>query len=339
MGEQAGDPHAAAERFLENSGSVGIDVGLMWATVAGGDRQDQPVLVRQVSLAVIGAGGTAMMFVSGPGRRPLIRRGADPLGGPGLAAVERAAVLRAACRCVADGAHGHDPARLAQALLEPHEKEALAAFLDAGFTRVGDLAYLRRSGTQPPRWEPLPEGVRLRSVADLHGSGLPVADLDAAIAALLEETYIDTADCPELCGLRSAEEVLASHRAVGRYDPALWWLVFEHEKPVGCALFNIVSELESVELVYLGLAPAVRGRGLGARVLERGLRQLLGWSDAEAGSEAEQRGRVLVGSGGVTCAVDTRNAPALGLYRRAGFQRFSIRVPVVKGLGGNAGPA
>lgn len=334
VGDQSPDPHHAAERFLDNAGSVGIDLGLMWATVSG----RTPISVRQVVLAVVGAGHTAMMFISGPERRGTgaIRRissRSEPPAGPAVALSEREVLLRTACRRLAEGFGGKPAARMAQALLESHEKDALQAFQAAGFIRVGDLAYLRRSDRQPPPWNPLPSSTRLRTVADLLSEGRSLGGVDAMVAAVLERTYVDTRDCPELCGLRTPTEVLASHRAVGRYDPDLWWIVFNDAHPVGCMLFNIVPEQEGVELVYLGLAPEVRGRGLGAGVLARGLRHLLGWADAQAESAAEARGRVLAGIGGVMCAVDIRNAAALRLYRSLGFQRFATRVPVVKGLG------
>ncbi|MFN7020277.1 MAG: GNAT family N-acetyltransferase [Phycisphaerales bacterium] len=333
VGDQSPDPHHAAERFLDNAGTVGIDLGLMWATVSG----ERPISVRQVVLAVVGAGHTAMLFISGPERRGVgaIRRSpprAEPPWGPMVALSEREALLRTACRRVAEGFGGKPAARMAQALLESHEKDALQAFLAAGFTRVGDLAYLRRSERQPPPWSPLPTGARLRTVGDLLSEGRSIGDVDAMVSSVLERTYIDTKDCPELCGLRAPTEVLASHRAVGRYDPDLWWIVFDEARPVGCMLFNIVPEQEGVELVYLGLAPEVRGRGLGAGVLARGLRHLLGWADAQAERATGDRKRVLVGTGGVMCAVDTRNAAALRLYRSLGFQRFAARIPMVKGL-------
>jgi ribosomal protein S18 acetylase RimI-like enzyme len=38
------------------------------------------------------------------------------------------------------------------------------------------------------------------------------------------------------------------------------------------------------------------------------------------------------GAGGLTCAVDTRNAPAMRLYHRLGFERFATRIPLVRAL-------
>jgi ribosomal protein S18 acetylase RimI-like enzyme len=120
-----------------------------------------------------------------------------------------------------------------------------------------------------------------------------------------------------LCGLRAVSDVLESHKSVGRYDPALWWVVFDAHRPRGCALFSVSPEHDSVELVYLGLGPACRGRGLGSALLDRSLRAL---------------GPRLLMSGGVTCAVDTRNTPALRLYAHAGFARFGVRIPMIRAL-------
>jgi ribosomal protein S18 acetylase RimI-like enzyme len=147
--------------------------------------------------------------------------------------------------------------------------------------------------------------------------GVGTAEIDRMLLETLEASYIDTRDCPELCGLRDAQDVLESHKAVGRFDPALWWLLFEGDNHIGCLLFSVSPEHDSLELVYLGLAAAARGRGIGAAALEFSLRQL---------------GDRLLMSGGVTCAVDTRNPAALRLYQRAGFRRFSVRIPMIRPL-------
>lgn len=171
------------------------------------------------------------------------------------------------------------------------------------------------------------------SLARLMGEGRSAAEADRVLVEVLERTYEETKDCPELCGLRAAGDVLESHRAVGTYDPSLWWLVYEGERAMGCLLFNVSPEHSSVELVYLGLAKGLRGRGLGAVLLTRGMRHLFGHS-LEAG---EPSARPVVGVGGVTCAVDTRNTAAMKLYRRAGFGRFGLRVPMVLSAGPESG--
>ena len=94
--------------------------------------------------------------------------------------------------------------------------------------------------------------------------------LDAAAPELLEaleSSYQDTLDCPELCGLRETPDVLDSHRSTGVFDPALWWMVHVNGQARGCALFNRCPEQRTIELVYLGLSPELRGRGLGKWLL------------------------------------------------------------------------
>jgi RimJ/RimL family protein N-acetyltransferase len=136
-----------------------------------------------------------------------------------------------------------------------------------------------------------------------------------ALIAALDRSYEQTLDCPELCGLRRTHDVLDSHRATGAWSPALWWLVYLHDQPHGCLLINHCPEHSSVELVYLGVSPQLRGRGLGTRLLDLGLSLL-------AGVEADH----------IACAVDLRNIPARRLYERAGFREFGRRIALVRPL-------
>jgi ribosomal protein S18 acetylase RimI-like enzyme len=271
----------------------GIDLTLMWGTF---DRTSdgRPVRVRQVCLGVPGAGGTVAVVLSGPGA-----------WGPEVEHAERVAALEAACADLT--ARGR--IRLAQALPEPDEVWAVRAFREAGFRSVGELAYLRRPSGLPPPTPPdgWPEGVEVRPVRGFEPDR-------ALLVAALDRSYEKTLDCPELCGLRETTDVLESHRATGVFDPKLWWLVMQRGEPRGCMLMARSPEQRTVELVYLGLSPELRGRGLAQGLLSLGL--------AKAGTPPE----------GVACAVDLRNEPALRLYRRFGFREFSRRVALVRPL-------
>ena len=80
--------------------------------------------------------------------------------------------------------------------------------------------------------------------------------------------------------------MIASHRAAGRFDAGLWRLVTLGGAPVGCCLINRNPDLSTVELVYIGLGPEVRGRGLGAMTASLGRaslarRELAGAAQAE----------------------------------------------------------
>lgn len=304
---------AAARRFLAGAGAMGINLDLMWGTVDDG--APGPGRLAEVCLAVIGAGRTATLFVSAApatGRRPV--RGVGQWSPDAFASAHaaRVALINEACHVVGEpGPHSGRGAKLAQALLEPGEQEAAAAFAGAGFSRLGELEYLRRPvprASEGATGEMIP-GFTLRPVSELAG--------DSALASALERSYVNTLDCPELAGLREITDVIESHRAVGRYDPRLWWVLLDAKgEPAGCMLMSASPEQDSIELVYLGLSERARGRGLGAAALAIGLKRIAGR-----------------GERWITCAVDTRNPPALNLYRRAGFERFSSRIPMVRRVG------
>lgn len=293
-------PGEATARFESQARAEGNDLGLMWATI----RAER---VSQTVMAVRGPGRAAMLFVSpdAPGGMLPTRRAVE------LVLADRVAALRAACAELPG-------VRLAQGLVEPQEEDLGRAYSEAGFTRLATLDYLRRdlprrgglgSGGPTVVW---PEGVRVRSLADL---GQPAGD--AALAQALEGSYEQTLDCPGLCGLRAVEDVIESHRAVGVYDPALWWLVEIDDRPSGCMLVSRCPLQGTVELVYLGLSPRARGRGLGRGLLEMAVARL-----AERGGQERT----------FACAVDQGNTPALRLYSGAKFRVFASRVAFVRAL-------
>lgn len=354
IGEQAGDPLLAAERFLESAAHLRVDLDLMWCTTdergagASGGAGNGVVQVRQVVLGVVGSGRTAMLFVSGVDRRASKWGGAAKLrllggtaGGAPLAEAkrERIALIHHACEQLgAPGKDGRPRAVLAQSLLEQREVDAGEALMTAGFQRLGELLYMRRAFSKSgpgraleqhanPVW---PDGLRVWSIRELESEGYAQKQIDAWLGEALERSYMDTQDCPELCGMRAMEDVLDSHKCVGVFDPSLWWIVFDREKrAMACLLLTTCPEQDSVELVYLGLAPEVRGRGLGSMLLSFGVRRLYDGPMAATPSTSYVR---IAGTGGLTCAVDSRNASAVKLYRRAGFERFGVRVPYVRPL-------
>ncbi|USN98995.1 MAG: GNAT family N-acetyltransferase [Phycisphaeraceae bacterium] len=289
------DATDAGLRFLSRAADHGIDLELLWAVTRDGQK------VRQAALVVPQPGRTAMLFLSGVGR-------ARECGDRRRQHEDRVALLRGVLAEVpavlADRVH------LVQALPAPEEWWATEAFAGAGMTRLGDLAYLRRPLALPVAglligdW---PEGVTVSPLRGLDDH------LDGpALRRALERSYIDTLDCPGLCDLRDTRDVIESHRATGEFDPSLWWVVRAEGEPEGCVLLSPSREQDTVELVYMGLGPALRGRGLG--------RRLLAYAIGHA-----QRCRL----GTVTCAVDCRNEPARALYARLGFSEFARRIAYV----------
>lgn len=199
---------------------------------------------------------------------------------------------------------------LVQALLDPRHVVESTALRRAGFRPLATLTSMERPIARSSRGADaatpaLPPNAALQSFDDSP-------DARRALAALLEATYADTLDCPGLAGMRSAAEILEGHRRGGRFDPTLWTVLRLDGADAGALLLNAAPHLQALELVYLGLVPAARGRGLGRMLIERAI------------SIAAARG---VRS--VMLAVDEENAPAQRLYRAAGFRRHARRAALV----------
>lgn len=192
---------------------------------------------------------------------------------------------------------------LAQALpaqqdLGDHERLARA-----GFQHLSDLLYLLCPDTSLPR--ELPTSVlRFESYDDAN---------DARLRSVIERTYEGSLDCPELDGLREMNDVLAGYRATGVYSPERWLIATRDGRDVGCLLLADDPALGHVELVYMGIVPEARGRGLGLQLVRHGQ-----WLTGAAG-----RPRMVV-------SVDAANAPAIDMYTAAGFTVWDKRPVYIK---------
>lgn len=276
------------DRFLAYAAATGLSLRGLWSAFNG------PELVASV-LAAPSPGRTATLLVTSP------RSDADIETVAGL--VDHAA------------RHGAEiDVALVQALVEPGRARELAAFERGGLRRIAMLRAMERP--RPRRGEftmpALPAGLELESFRD----GLAGDTIEA-----LERSYIDTLDCPGLTGLRRGADILAGHRGSGRFDPSLWTLVRARcgsraGRIIATCLMNPQPASNAVELVYLGIDPEFRGKGLGGILLARGL---------DAVSRRPERR--------VTLAVDDANLPALALYRRFGFHGDVARAALVRAVG------
>lgn len=298
-----GNTKIGARRLKDNAPRHGIDLDLLWGVI---EQAETPrARVTQVCMVVPGAGGTGMCFLSSP-------KGDGSLG----PRARQQQDVQAALSTALDQLHVYagDRVRLAQCLVEEDQGWARLACEHAAMTCVGTLDYMRlpQSGIRalPDTGSPERDGFRVRSMT--HD-----ARDEAQLLSVLDRSYEDTLDCPELCGLRSAGEVLESHKSTGVYSPSNWWLLSHGEEALGCCLLTQCPASESVELVYLGLAKPARGKGLGRDLLVHALKAL------RAGPR----------TGEVTCAVDRRNTPACSMYRSLGFRAFDARVGFVRAIG------
>ncbi|MDQ7014609.1 MAG: GNAT family N-acetyltransferase [Planctomycetota bacterium] len=295
-------PDTTIQSFLDQAPDLGIDLALLAAAVRGDGPSAQ---VRQVCLPVVGAGRTVMLFVSG-----------GVGGGPPEASAERAAAIREGVR-LATEAYG-ERAHLAQALAQPRERWAAASFEAAGLERLTILSYLARTlqprdaegSLAPGNPVKAPEKAAWPGAITVHAMDGSASD-EARLRQALDASYEDTMDCPELAGLRTIEDIVAAHRDVGEFDPALWWIIERDSTPLGCLLLNRCPAQTCVELVYIGVAPALRGLGLGRLLLRRAI------------TAASPHGREL------RCAVDERNTPARHMYTALGFRETERRVAYV----------
>ena len=142
---------------------------------------------------------------------------------------------------------------LAQALLPIGDTLAAQRLLRHGFREVGQLDYMLCGSTTFPSqpasceldFQPYRLGLRSR------------------LAEVMEQTYQQTMDCPDLDGLRNVQDVLDGYRHTGQFHPDRWLLVRHQQTDVGCLLLADHPEHGQLELVYMGLVPGVRGRGWG----------------------------------------------------------------------------
>lgn len=192
-----------------------------------------------------------------------------------------------------------DGAALVQALLEePPEDPVAKAFLDGGFALLTRLKYLeapvRRVRTSRPEgpWKSTPYDAALKR----------------RFSDTIMRTYHGSLDCPALDGTRTPEDVLAGHKGSGLFTGDGWLLVTDGTIDVGVILVNRHLNRSACEIVYMGIVPQYRGRGLGR------------WLVADAAAVAKRLGAAVL-----TVAVDAENGPACRLYRETGFRKVSQR--------------
>lgn len=268
-----------------------MDLSLLWSTRPAGataadasdpaPRASRPP--RAAALVIPHPGRTGLLLTTAPQDEPH--------------AQDIALVIRRALQDLAS----HDEIRLVQALIDPQETLRARALARGGLECLATLEYLERPITSAlaPRRTPLPAGYEI----------LQWSPGDRAmLGELLRRTYIDTLDCPGLADMRENQDILDGHLQAGEHDPSLWFILWQGDMAVGALLLSPSCATDSVELVYLGLAPEARGRALGIALLEHGMRAIALRPERTLG-----------------LAVDARNTPATKLYARAGFVRVRRR--------------
>jgi mycothiol synthase len=232
----------------------------------------------------------------------------------------RAALAAALVQAALDDLAGRGYCLVQAALDESAGLQAARDLTRGGMPRVTELLYLERDTTTPLPFcvtaaPPTRESRGPEDRAMTPNTGSPMAPgpdfdwraFDSSIAAefheVLQATYVGSLDMPELEGARGLEDILAGHQATGLFVPELWRLGRIPGEPGAAAvlLLTEVPNRDACEVVYLGLTPPARGRGLGRAVIRHAL----------------ELARDLAPT--LELAVDLRNTPAVQLYRSTGF--------------------
>ncbi len=189
--------------------------------------------------------------------------------------------------------------KVCQAFPSADEMTEMAPLERAGFRHITQLVFLRRDVDRPQPSDLLSPPARC-----CPWTREPTPELLRVLLA----THDGTLDCPELNGGRTPAELLDGFRQERPTNCAWWHTIDEGGEPVGVLLLDAGSEPLTLDVSYLGVVPAVRGRGIGATVLR------FAHSIAAASGYAT-----------LSLSVDARNTPALRLYRRHGFVETDCR--------------
>jgi ribosomal protein S18 acetylase RimI-like enzyme len=203
--------------------------------------------------------------------------------------------------------------KLAQAIVAPADAARAAPLLRHGFAHVAQILYLEHDLQALPAVPVSPLPVH----CEPYGSAN-----ETPFRAALARTYESTLDCPELNGVRSIDEILASYQAAraGRQGP--WWLIRAGDNPIGVVIITELSEAGVWDFSYIGIVPEHRGKGVARIAACRAL------AAAHAASAHQ-----------MVLAVDVRNSPARRLYQSLGFVEREIRDVYLHFLAGPPAPS
>lgn len=166
---------------------------------------------------------------------------------------------------------------------------------EAGMSRLTTLVYLSRT-TSSIEQPAIPPG-HSEEFSWMRFS----TNTEHLFREAIEQSYVQSLDCPELSKLRTPAEALAAHRSVGLFDPNCWLVAMHGDRPKGVLLLAQLRQEPLFEIVYMGVAPEARGGLLANLLMQRAI-------------EVATRNNA-----GLILAVDQRNVPARRLYERWKF--------------------
>jgi GNAT superfamily N-acetyltransferase len=187
---------------------------------------------------------------------------------------------------------------LAQMLFAELSESDEELLLRGGYSYLTDLLYLACLPQDFPATEPR-----------FSLSFLPYeATRREGLKRIIDATYRNSLDCPRLNDVRDLENIVQGYHASGVFRPELWSIVQSDGRDAGCLLLTDHPEYDNVELAYMGVIPAMRGRTFGIEIA-----RFAQWQTRRLG-----RARLVL-------AVDAANRPAIDMYSAVGFQAWDRR--------------
>jgi hypothetical protein len=151
------------------------------------------------------------------------------------------------------------------------------------------------------------------------------------LSGIIQNTYVDTQDCPAIHDLRPIDDVVSTYRAVGTFNPAWWFFVRQNNADIGCLLLADRPQERNCELVYMGIVPEARGHARGIEIARYAQCVAGQCAGNEKNSAIKRRHRVER----MVLAVDAANSPAIVTYAAAGFQAWDRRSVFLREIAGN----
>lgn len=194
----------------------------------------------------------------------------------------------------------HPDVRFGQCLLSPHEHEEAALLSEFGFEIASELFFLARPLEEPWPITELPSHITVETFQEPGNV--------TRFEKVIEQTYLESQDCPLLNGRRTGKEAIAGHRLSGEFHPRGWRLYSNNGHDIGLVMLNEHPDQDAVELVYYGVCPEYRGQGWGRRAICDALSLAKSWNRAV-----------------MFLAVDAGNDFANVIYAEFGFQEVARR--------------
>jgi ribosomal protein S18 acetylase RimI-like enzyme len=209
--------------------------------------------------------------------------------------------------------------RFVQTLLETDAGREAEWLRQASFQHITDLLYLVSLPETFPASRPGSD-LAFECVGKEGEMGISETQM-RRLAEIIRHTYIDTQDCRAVQGLRTVEDVLATYRSVGTFNPAQWFFVVHDQRDIGCLIMADHLLERNCELVYMGIVPESRGLSHGVEIVrfaqwQAGISKVTGGNSEQNGEHAVDR---------LVLAVDVANSPAIRMYATAGFQTWDRR--------------